>query len=364
MISPDAQMIDRRILQEAWTLQDAGHAVTLLSGFECKTPDAYEERGVPVKRYVYDWTDIRRQALAERLGRRPARLLWPAVRLANRLAGGPTGFEAFVLDKILQHDFDVVHAHDLPVLRTAVMAAQRRGTPVVYDSHEFYPMQSVFGPRQQREYLALEKRLIRACAAVTTVNPYIADLMGKAYGIAPPAVLLNAVETPPAAELDRRARLRLDPAARAAARRAKGLPPDDFLFLYQGWISPERNIEALVRAMAHQPPGRSLIVVGYGEHVDALKQLADSLALGGRCLFYGASKAMTCRLSRRCAMSGSYPTRRSTRCTGIAARTSCSSSSWPGCRSSPATCRTCATSSPATASAGSGRSRTLPPSRR
>ena len=32
MLSPDAQMIDRRIIQEAATLQVAGHKVTLLSG--------------------------------------------------------------------------------------------------------------------------------------------------------------------------------------------------------------------------------------------------------------------------------------------------------------------------------------------
>ena len=31
MLTPDSQMIDRRILQEARTLQDVGHEVTLLA---------------------------------------------------------------------------------------------------------------------------------------------------------------------------------------------------------------------------------------------------------------------------------------------------------------------------------------------
>ena len=36
MISTDHLMIDRRILQEARTLREAGHRVEILAGFECR----------------------------------------------------------------------------------------------------------------------------------------------------------------------------------------------------------------------------------------------------------------------------------------------------------------------------------------
>ena len=48
MLTPDSQMIDRRILQEAKVLVDRGHEVTLLAGFECKEAASYEQDGIRI----------------------------------------------------------------------------------------------------------------------------------------------------------------------------------------------------------------------------------------------------------------------------------------------------------------------------
>jgi glycosyltransferase involved in cell wall biosynthesis len=287
MLSPDAQMIDRRIVQEARTLHEAGHAVTLLSGFECALPDAYMQRSIRIKRFSYDWKDRRRADLATRLGPRLASCVWPGLRLLNRALDGPTAFEAFVLGKIAEHDFDVMHVHDLPLLKVGSMAARRAGAKLVYDAHEFYPMQSVLSEEQRKRYLRLERKLMRDCAVTITVNPYLAEMMGRTHSLAPPRVILNAIATPPAEVMAERLKMRNDPALRAEARKAKGLPERDFLFLYQGWVSAERNIEVLIEAMATQPKGRTLVLVGYGDHLEVLRALADRLAVADRCLFYG-----------------------------------------------------------------------------
>lgn len=278
MLSPDAQMIDRRILQEARTLVAAGYAVDVLSGFECAAPDAYEEHGYRVKRYRYDWRDPRREAFRRKAG--AAAPLWPFARLATRLSGGPTAFEAYVMDKALEHRFDVVHVHDFPMLRAGALIARKRGAPLIYDSHEFYPVQACFSPADQKRYLALEGRLARDCAAIITVNPYLARMIGEAHGIAAPQVILNACE-PPA--IDAAA---LDAGERARRRRALGLPADKTLFLYQGWLSPERNLETMVAAMAAQSAA-ALAIVGYGAYEETLKALARDRGVEDRVVFLG-----------------------------------------------------------------------------
>ena len=281
MLSPDAQMIDRRILQEARSLSAAGHGVTVLSGFECREPDAYEDRGVRVKRFVYDWRDVRPLKLAKKIGALTSAVAWPPLRVINYLRGGPNAFEAFVLDKVFEHDFDVVHVHDFPMLRTGTMAAKARGALLVYDSHEFYPVQSCFTPEEQKRYLALEGKLVKSCARVITVNPYIARMLADAHAIKEPMVVLNASELPAATART------LTPDDRRRARIAKGLPPDAFIFLYQGWLSGERNLEPMIEAMATQPPGITLLIVGYGAYESDLKALAGKSGVGDRVIFYG-----------------------------------------------------------------------------
>ena len=285
MLSPDAQMIDRRILQEAHSLQAAGHQVTVLSGFECREPDAYETAdGVVVKRYVYEWNDRRRLALRRR---HPVawRALWPWVRVRDRLLDRPAAFDHFVLEKALEHEFDAVHVHDYPVLRPGAMAARARGVPLVYDSHEFYPVQSVFTPPQQRMHLSRERRLVRECAQVITVNPYLARMIAHAHDIPEPMVLLNACPWP--APQDDASVLRADGRLRSQRRREFGLPEDEFLFLYQGWLSPERNLDVMVRAIARVPAPASLVVVGYGDYRRELERLASDLQVADRVHFLG-----------------------------------------------------------------------------
>lgn len=281
MLSPDAQMIDRRILQEASSLQSDGHQVTVLSGFECAAPDAYERGdGIIVKRYVFDWTDLRKLRLMRRYGR-VGRLVWPLMRVASKLLGLPGAFETFVAAKALEHQFDAVHVHDFPLLRVAARIARLRGVPLVYDSHEFYPVQSCFTKKQQRKFLAVERRHIRQCDHVITVNPYIARMMAHTHDIPEPTVILNACTLSDVSARPRSA------TARDIARQQYGLPPDAFIFVYQGWISPERNLESMIQAMTAVPDGAILLIIGYGAHVEVLKNAAQSLGVSDRIVFYG-----------------------------------------------------------------------------
>lgn len=298
MLSPDAQMIDRRILQEARSLQCAGHQVVVLSGFECTQPDAYvEPSGVVVKRYAYDWSDSRRGCMQHRYGGRLGTAIWLCQKVLDKAMGRAGAFETFVVEKILEHEFDVLHVHDFPLLRAGCHAARVRAVPVVYDSHEFYPVQSCFTPQQQKRFLALERRLVRYCQAVITVNPYIAKMMAKAHAIAEPLVILNA--SPVSAPDGPGERAIAMTTAQVELRAKYKLPADSFLFVYQGWISPERNLESLIRAMAEVAAPAALLIVGYGDHVAALQSLVRSLNLDDQIVFCGRVEsdelhALTC----------------------------------------------------------------------
>jgi len=279
MITTDHLMIDRRILQEAETLRDAGHDVELLAGFECPQAETYLWHGIPISRYVYDWNDTRAQKLLRIVKHRNNRLwpyLWRATQKLVALVTGLTSFEHFVLRQVLERQFDVLHVHDYPLLRVGAHVKRRRNCALVYDAHELYHGQAQLPAPVRRRYRRRERRFIHAADAAITVNPYIAGIMAHDYGCPPPRVLLNAA--PPGSAV---------PAVKNL-RAQLGLPEQAKIVLYQGWMSPERGIDALVRAAAHFPMGIHLVLIGYGECEPQLKAISQEQGTDdGRVFFMG-----------------------------------------------------------------------------
>jgi glycosyltransferase involved in cell wall biosynthesis len=268
MITPDHLMIDRRILQEAQTLRQAGYEVEILAGFECPEPVAYEQDGVRIKRFKYDWPGARRSPLRSGLLR--------IARRAIALITGRTRFEDYVLRQIMASSYDILHCHDFPLLAVAVEAKRRRPTPLVYDAHELYYAQAQLPPGTQRRYRRRERRLIRHADLAITVNPFIARIMADDYRCAPPKVVLNAA--PLGAPAD----------PRTGLRELLHLEQRDRIVLYQGWMSPERGIDRLVRAARHFPGHVRLVLIGYGNHEKALREIsAEQGTDDGRVIFFG-----------------------------------------------------------------------------
>lgn len=277
MVTTDHLMIDRRILQQALSLREAGYQVELLAGFECQEEDSFEWQGIAVSRYAYGWSDARARRVlgpfSRSRGRLPA-LMSRAAGKAIGLATGISSFEHFVLEKILSKSFDVLHVHDFPLLAVAVEVKRRLGCPLVYDAHELYHAQSQLPPAVQASYKRREAALIHKVDAAITVNEFIAGIMARDYGCAAPHVILNAAPRLEAAPED--------------IRPLAGLAPGTRVVLYQGWLSPERGIDVLVRAATHFPRATSLVVVGYGAHEADLRRTSASQGTDdGRVVFLG-----------------------------------------------------------------------------
>lgn len=277
MVTADHLMIDRRILQEARTLVDAGHSVILLAGFECPQRESYVKDGIRIERFVYDWGDSRFAPWARRLrlrsGTRLNALAWRVFRhLAARFDF--SSFDRFVLDRLLEYPVDLMHVHDFPMLRAGVELARVRNVPLIYDAHELYYAQTQLPEATQRRYMRRERKWIRHADRVITVNPFIARLMAQKYSIAEPDVIVNAAPLQPRASTH-------------LLRDRFGLAEKTRIVLYQGWISDNRGIDKLVLAARHFNPGTVLVIVGYGAYEDALCKMVHDQDLGAKVYFYG-----------------------------------------------------------------------------
>lgn len=279
MITTDHLMIDRRILQEARSLKRAGYEVEILAGFECANTEQYTLEGIKVSRFVFDWNDARAQRVLRYFQFRQNRF-WPKIwKTTCRLVSAATGltsFEVFVLNKIRERKFDVLHVHDFPLLNVGVAAKKELNCQLVYDAHELYHAQASLRPAIQRQYRRRERRLIHKADESITVNPYIAGIMARDYRCRPPRVILNAAPRVP------------DIAAAGKFRSRNSLCSEARIVLYQGWMSPERGIDNLVRAAAQFIDGVHLVLIGYGECEEQLKRIsADQGTNNGKVLFLG-----------------------------------------------------------------------------
>lgn len=273
MLTAD-EIVDRRILQQCGSLAAAGFDVRLVAAGR-----------------IHDITASAAMPQAQGAGR-PAWLRGAAVRMFDGLhrLHAPTATRLNLLAKRTlvrpffraRADFegalrdlpgDIIVAHDLPVLPVAHEAAARRGARLVYDSHELFAEQDL--PRDVLdEWRRIEASLIGACDLVMTVNPSIADVLERRYGLANVEVILNAAPR------------QVAPAPSGRLRAALGLSPGIRMALFQGNLLPFRNLETLVRAGATLPAGTVLVLLGDGPELEGLRTLVRSLGPRKRVLFH------------------------------------------------------------------------------
>ncbi|HET6262800.1 MAG TPA: glycosyltransferase family 4 protein [Chloroflexia bacterium] len=260
--------VTRRILQEARSLIDAGHSVTIMSRPAGAEDSTEEIDGIPV-----EWVAVR--------GRDP-RFGW-----LYRLAGVSLGSNFAALWSVLtmRHTFtlraldmavaakaDVYHSHDLNNLELACTAAAANGARVVYDSHELF---TEIGNRwiklRRRAWMQLERRLIKKVDLVVTVNEFIAAELSSRYGVPAPLVVMNCPDPPPD----------FDPSTPYDLLRERlGLAPGRKIVLYQGWMSEGRGLENLVRCAPMLAGDAAVVFIGYGDYQQVLERMGTAEAPG------------------------------------------------------------------------------------
>ncbi|WP_276327011.1 glycosyltransferase [Bradyrhizobium elkanii] len=167
-------------------------------------------------------------------------------------------------------------AIDLPVLSVTRWAAERAGAALIYDSHELYSEQEL-SAWERRKWRQIEEKHIGACDLIITVNESIARELESRYSVGPVHVVYNAV------------RWKRESSRSPVFHDAFGLPPGSKIALYQGGLSPGRNLKALIQAFELvETQDLHLVFLGDGEMLGRLKATVDRHRLGCRVHFHPA----------------------------------------------------------------------------
>ncbi len=227
---------DTRVLREATTLAEAGHAVHVIGK---QVPTGWSPPGEVTVSSVGASSVFRPEGSTSLSRRR----LSPPIRV-GRWALLPThrnqAFGRWAAGAALdgaERDYDVVHAHDFTALEVGDDLARRRGVPLVYDSHEFWSGRPRVGrptPLQARREARVEAEIGSRAAAVITVGDGVADALRQAYGWSHVHVVRNTFPL-----------LEQDEAARSPELRVAQTPSGA---VYAGRLAPYRELEVIAAA--------------------------------------------------------------------------------------------------------------------
>jgi SAM-dependent methyltransferase len=278
------QNIDRRIIQEASSLQDDGWegiiiALSFDNNDELDEIERIKIHRISLTRIIPDcaayWTWQKGIEISTKL---PFSIFFQKINYfiyilnLKHLYNGkniqhPLPFDFAFYGAAKHYKADVVQAHDLPALKTAVRLGKEWNVPVVYDAHEFYPEQIMFSKKQKKIMYKTELDNITKCSAIFTVNQSIAEAMAKKYQCAEPQVLLNAIDT----------KSSLEPTT-DLLRKHFQFTNSDIIYLFQGGLSPNRNLEILIKAMVKvKNKNIKLVFMGDGPELEKLQNLAKKL---------------------------------------------------------------------------------------
>ncbi len=301
---------DVRVLREAASLARTGREVTVMArptDLDATEGDREERDGFTIIRVPITASGIRRRFLSMSRSRRGAQLPGGMVRSTAATASPENGgrrvgsagrisFGSFrrqlggfallarwrwsylswaAAAAAVAGPAEVYHGHDLRGLAAAEGARRRHGGRVVYDSHELFLETGGLAsqPRWARRFVArLERAWGKRADALISVNPSIADIVGRRLGIHEPVVVMNCPprRDPPSNVVDR-------------LRAAIGVEPDTPIVLYHGGFLADRGLAEAIEAIARPDVTEAhLVLLGWGPERARLESLAVQSHAAGR----------------------------------------------------------------------------------
>jgi len=197
------------------------------------------------------------------------------------------GFLGYDLTKAaLRYNPFAFHAHDLTTAFAALIAANKAGTKLVVDFHEWFSENVSFNQKTQQyvphprwtkaAHRWLEKKAMRRADAVITVCGSLASAMKEFSGIADEVYVVRNIP-----DLSR-----VPTRIYGSLRDELNLADDRFLLLWQGGVGPSRMIEPIIQAL---PLAEKCVFAIRGPGLEAYgaqyRALAEQLSVGGRLVF-------------------------------------------------------------------------------
>ncbi len=175
---------------------------------------------------------------------------------------------------LLFHKTDLLVSNDLDTLLPNFLIHKIKSKPIVYDSHEYFTEvpELVSRPGVQKVWKKIESWIFPKLEDVFTVNDSIADMFEGDYGLRP-KVVRNIPVKKEMPEIATRAQL--------------GLSETKKILILQGsGINMHRGSEEMLEAMKFLQ-GVVLLIVGSGDVIDKLKEMASSDELTDKVIFKG-----------------------------------------------------------------------------
>ena len=282
MLTPDEGHLDRRIAQEASTLAAHGWEVDI---YPAADPGLDYEANLPpgVRLLANPRLPVRKASRRRRILRRVKRFLArvapPASRMIEAEQYRRRDIAGEITDANLAHlldlePFDLVFAHDVPVMPLAARLKGAWGTPLISDLHEVFPEQDErFTSNTARRYWrTLEAAGLAASDGIICVNAAVAEYVRTTHGPAAPMVLIhNSVPYVKGA------------ASGPTLRSFYPIPDGARIMLFVGSLRPHKNLEVVIQGFdAANLDGWVLAVLGEGPLRDELAAMVRRRGLEGR----------------------------------------------------------------------------------
>lgn len=178
----------------------------------------------------------------------------------------------YMVKRAIYYQPDVIHVHDLPQLPAGCQIKKKLKIPLIYDAHELYPEIDTLTQKQKKQLYKTELKLSKHCDTVITVNEFIADLMDTRYQINKTNVIYNAISNFSISDSNKT----------DLFRKTLNISADDKILLFQGWMSKTRGLQKLVESMKWVDTDIHLVLMGYGEVQDELREIISQNHLGQR----------------------------------------------------------------------------------
>lgn len=175
---------------------------------------------------------------------------------------------------LIFHKTDLVVSNDLDTLPANYLVSRLRRLPLVHDCHEYFRgVPELNGrPRTMRAWKMIEDHIFPKLASVYAVNASIAEIYRKEYGNNVRVIRNFPVK-------------KNDFAVKSPSN--LGIPEDSKIILYQGAANVDRGLEEAIRAMKFTREKTYLLVIGTGDILEQLKNLAEKEGVHEKVIFTG-----------------------------------------------------------------------------
>jgi starch synthase len=280
MLTPDEGHLDRRIAQEAGTLAAHGWEVDIYPAVD---PGLEYEADLPAGvRLLVNPGPVRsavgRRGTLRKAKRTVARIVPPAGRIIESTQYRTRDIGREITDANLSHlvglgHFDLVFAHDVPVMPLAVRLKDAWGSTLVSDLHEVFPEQDEhFTTRTAREYWRrLEAVGLSASDGIICVNEAVADYVRATHAPnAPISVIDNSAPYMQPSETG------------PTLRSCYPIPDTARIMLFAGSLRGDTHLEVLIEGFATANlDGWVLAILGEGPLLEELETMVRRLGLEG-----------------------------------------------------------------------------------